>query len=62
MGWILGLLEFLEFWTTPMGLTVGLWLSLYWCLQILGLNLLLSALLPAIVTLDLYFLLRQSDS
>ncbi len=57
---VLGVIEFLEFLTTPGGLVAGLWVSLYlFFIQILGLNILLAMLLPAIPAVDLYFLLKR---
>lgn len=63
MGWLLALLEvlkFLEFLTSPIGVTASFWLSLYWLLvQGFEMNGLLAALLPGFVAIDLYFSLRQ---
>jgi hypothetical protein len=56
---LLGILEFLDFLTTPIGLAVSLWISFYCFLQALGLNVLIAALLPAISFIELYFLLKD---
>ncbi len=60
MKWILGLLEFLEFLTTPFGFAGMLWIGLYvFLLQMLGLDALWASLLPVLPAADLYFLLKQ---
>jgi len=49
MGLLLGILEFLEFLVSPIGLTISLWVSFYFVLvQILSFNILLAALVPAV--------------
>jgi hypothetical protein len=58
---LLSLLELLDFLTTPIGLALSLWMSFYFCLQALGLNVLIAALLPAISFIELYFLLKQQE-
>jgi len=53
-------LEWLEFLVTPLGLAVGLWSSLYLLLvQRLSFNLALAALLPALLSVEVYFALSQ---
>jgi hypothetical protein len=62
MGLLLGILEFLEFLVSPVGLTVSLWVSFYFVLvQVLSFNILLAALVPAVPMIDLYFLLKRLE-
>lgn len=62
MAWLLGICEFLEFMTTPLGLAVSLWISFYYfAVQSLNCNVWLSALLPGVMAIDLYFVLKRLD-
>jgi hypothetical protein len=62
MVWILNFLEFLEFLATPLGIAASIWSCLYYfALQSLSLNVTLAILLPALLAVDLYFLLQQSE-
>ncbi|HEY9625477.1 MAG TPA: hypothetical protein V6C78_34475 [Crinalium sp.] len=62
MVWLLNFLEFLEFLTTPLGIAVSVWGGFYYfALQSLNLSVTLAMLLPAILAVDLYFVLHQSE-
>ncbi|MDX2214519.1 MAG: hypothetical protein SFY66_14605 [Oculatellaceae cyanobacterium bins.114] len=62
MALFLGILEFLEFVGTPLGLATSLWISFYYFAeQTLGFDLWLAALLPGVLAVDLYFYLKQID-
>ncbi|NJL38529.1 MAG: hypothetical protein HC840_05400 [Leptolyngbyaceae cyanobacterium RM2_2_4] len=62
MGLLLGILEFLEFLASPIGLAVGLWASFYFVLvQVLSFNVFLAVLMPAVPMIDLYFLLKRLE-
>ena len=62
MVWLLNFLEFLEFLTTPLAIAVSVWGGFYYfALQSLNLSVTLAMLLPAILAVDLYFVLQQSE-
>ncbi|MBD2460047.1 hypothetical protein H6G89_03220 [Oscillatoria sp. FACHB-1407] len=62
MAWVLGILEFLEFVGSPLGLTASLWISFYYfAVQSLGCDPWVSALLPGIPAFNLYLYLKQLD-
>ncbi|NET36175.1 MAG: hypothetical protein F6K19_29815 [Cyanothece sp. SIO1E1] len=63
LGLLLNTLDFLEFLVSPSGLAASLWIILYlFLLQIMGLSLLTSMTLPAMLTIEIHFLLNQLDS
>ncbi|HEY9641214.1 MAG TPA: hypothetical protein V6C57_12070 [Coleofasciculaceae cyanobacterium] len=60
---LLVFLEFVECFSSPMGLVAGLWLSLYGALlQIPEISLAAAILLPALPMLAVYSLLKQVES
>jgi hypothetical protein len=59
---LLGVLEFLEFLTTPMGLAVSLGLSVYlFGLQTLELSFEIAAVSSGLVASNFYFVLQQFE-
>ena len=60
MKLLLDLLDFVEFLVSPIGFAVALWLCLYsFSVQVLGLDVFWSILLPAFPAIDFYFLLQR---